>query len=59
MPPPKIVVEVLWTCGVVCRVLFELDDAPPFRIVVPRSQPPTLERLDIAGGFKPSISGAR
>lgn len=36
-PPPKTVVEVLWTWGVVVRVLVD-EPFPPFRMVVPRSQ---------------------
>ncbi|OBZ75727.1 hypothetical protein A0H81_04469 [Grifola frondosa] len=45
-PPPKIVVEVLWICGVLVRV-FELVEAPDLRTMVPRNQPPTLLRLDM------------
>ena len=36
-PPPNIVVEVLWTCGLLERT-FVAAVLPPFRIVVPRSQ---------------------
>lgn len=49
-PPPKTVVEVLWTCGVFDRVLCaEAGVTPPFRtvFVFPTSQPPTLVRFDI------------
>lgn len=44
-PPPNIVDEVLWICGVFVRVL-ELVDAP-LRTVVPRSQLGTFGRDDI------------
>lgn len=40
-PPPKTVLEVLWICGVLVRVL--LVEVPPFRMTVPRSQLPDLD----------------
>jgi len=40
-PPPKMVEDVLWTCGVEGRVC-AVDAIPPLRTVFPRSQPPTL-----------------
>lgn len=43
-PPPKTVVEVLWTCGVFDRELCApAGFTPPLRTVFPTSQPPTFD----------------
>lgn len=46
-PPPNTVEDVLCTCGVTERV-WGVEAAVPLRMVVPRSQPPTFERLAFA-----------
>ena len=46
-PPPNTVLEVLWICGVLVRVLLVVE-VPPFRMTVPRSQLPDLDMSQIS-----------
>lgn len=46
-PPPKMVVDVLCTWGVVDRPWVFVEAIPFFRTVFPLSQPPTFVLFDI------------
>lgn len=59
-PPPNTVLEVLWICGVLVRVLLVVE-VPPFRMTVPRSQLPDLDMSQISPGYQTGalVAGGR